>query len=375
MAVSIDWGTKIITVPQADLLQTQSTPIEVYELNINDFRLELTELLGEAPGMPFVDTHIYNPPVTVAGVTLARVLEIINGYTITFSPDSSYGVNVVGGNSNIADVTNPNNVSVRSANSAGLQDAQSLQAASFLGHVSLDVINGVSGTTFPRGTQQTPVNNLIDAKQICEDRGLSQILVVNDFTLNGGTDLTAGFVFYAEKKDIIITIDTSADVSNCTFKDLSVTGVLDNNNLFTRCEVFDATHLDAALINCGIRGTLTLGGGGTSELVNCYSDVAGGGAGQTPSIDMGGTGNSLLLRDWSGGLELINYGGGGDISLDYDSGRLLVDSTVTAGDVYVRGICAIDDQSTGTATVHDQTLTVQVDEIPNRIIPHIWGSD
>jgi len=49
---------------------------------------------------------------------LARVVEIINGYTITFE-NTAYAVNIVGGNSNISDVVNLNLVSVRSANSAG----------------------------------------------------------------------------------------------------------------------------------------------------------------------------------------------------------------------------------------------------------------
>jgi len=47
------------------------------------------------------------------------VVEIINGYTVTFE-DDSYAVNLVGANSNIADVVNLNTVSVRAANSAGL---------------------------------------------------------------------------------------------------------------------------------------------------------------------------------------------------------------------------------------------------------------
>ena len=73
MAIQIRWDTKTIEVQQADLLQTQVSPIEVYQLDINDFRLELTEIIGAELGLPFVDTHIHNPPVTVSGS--ARLLE------------------------------------------------------------------------------------------------------------------------------------------------------------------------------------------------------------------------------------------------------------------------------------------------------------
>ena len=100
----------------------QSTPFEIYELDINDFRLTLKDIEDNVGGIPFVDTHNHNTIVTVGGVTLARVVEIINRYTVTFE-DDSYAVNLVGANSNIADVVNLNTVSVRAANSAGLIQA------------------------------------------------------------------------------------------------------------------------------------------------------------------------------------------------------------------------------------------------------------
>jgi len=120
MTVSIDWDDKIIYVPKVDTTLIQSSPTEIRELNINTFRLTLKNLEDDIEGMPFLDTHRHNTEVTVGGVTLARVVEIINGYTVTFE-DGQYAVNLVGANSNIADVSNVNQVSIRSSNSAGLQ--------------------------------------------------------------------------------------------------------------------------------------------------------------------------------------------------------------------------------------------------------------
>jgi len=115
MAISIDWNTKVISIPQADLTLVSGS---VYELDIDAFRLDLKDL-EDGEGMPFLDTHAHNTEVTLGGVTLARTFEIINGYTITFE-DGQYAVNLTGANSNIPDVTNVNQVSVRSFNSAGL---------------------------------------------------------------------------------------------------------------------------------------------------------------------------------------------------------------------------------------------------------------
>jgi len=91
----------------------------IYELDLDQFRLDLKSLEDDEEGMPFLDTHRHNTEVTLGGITLARVIEFINGYTVTFE-DGQYAVNAVGANSNIADVMNVNQVSLRTFNSAGL---------------------------------------------------------------------------------------------------------------------------------------------------------------------------------------------------------------------------------------------------------------
>ncbi|MFA4871631.1 MAG: hypothetical protein WC610_01020 [Patescibacteria group bacterium] len=122
MAISINWPTGVITVPKVDMTLVQSTPIEIRELNINTFRLRLKDLEDDAEGQVWATTHNHNTTVSVGGVTLARVVEIINGYTVTFE-NGTYAVNLVGANSNIGDVLNLNTVSIRAANSAGLIQA------------------------------------------------------------------------------------------------------------------------------------------------------------------------------------------------------------------------------------------------------------
>lgn len=125
MAITIDWANKIINIPKSDMTQVQVNPFEVRELDINDFRLILRGLEDDPDGMSFVRTHRHNTEVTLGGDTYARTVEIINGYTVTFE-DGQYAVNLVGANSNIGDVVNLNQVSVRSANSGGLISGEEL---------------------------------------------------------------------------------------------------------------------------------------------------------------------------------------------------------------------------------------------------------
>ena len=373
MPTTVDWLNRIIYPDRADMIQVQVTPIPIYQLNIDDFRLELTFLLGDVPGMPFIDTHIYNPPVTVSGVTLARVMEIINSYTVTFLPDSAWAVDIVGGNSNISDRTNPNNVSVRSANSAGLQDAESLQQTAFGGQVAIDIINGVPGTTFPRGTRSTPVSNLADAHIIAEERGLGEFLIVNSMTLATET-VADGYTFTADNLSVTtVTIDPSVDITNAIFTDITVQGTLDGNNIFRSCHMLDCEYVSGSLYNCGLEGTITLGGGGQASLIDCHSEFAGGGVGQLATLDMGGMA-SLVVRGYSGGLALENYAGGGAVSIDMNSGRVIVMPDVTAGDIYIRGVSSVEDLSTGTATVYDQTINNSIDGVAPAIIPQVWAA-
>ncbi|KKR02131.1 MAG: hypothetical protein UT29_C0005G0004 [Candidatus Yanofskybacteria bacterium GW2011_GWA1_39_13] len=130
MAITIDWATKIIHIPKADTTLVSSSPSEVRELNVNAFRLRLKDLEDDAEGITFLITHIHSTIVTVGGATFARLVEIINGYTVTFE-DGPYTVNLVGANSNITEVTNLNMVSVRTANSAGLIQQSELEPLKF----------------------------------------------------------------------------------------------------------------------------------------------------------------------------------------------------------------------------------------------------
>jgi hypothetical protein len=117
--ISINWSTKVISVPQADLSLVSGT---LYELDVDAFRLELKGIEDSEEGMAFDATHQHNTAVTLSGVTYARTFEIINGYTVTFQDTGSpYTVRCVGANHNIADVTNySSEVSLIVGNSAGL---------------------------------------------------------------------------------------------------------------------------------------------------------------------------------------------------------------------------------------------------------------
>lgn len=117
MTYSVDWAARIITIPKTDTVFVSSPP-EVRSLDVTTLWQNLIDIQDDEAGVPHPDIVRNTPPLTVAGVTLARVLEVVNGYTITFE-DGLWSVNIVGGNSNLADVVNKNQVGMNTGNSAG----------------------------------------------------------------------------------------------------------------------------------------------------------------------------------------------------------------------------------------------------------------
>lgn len=158
MAISVDWVTRVIFVPQADLTPTADPSI--FELDTNAFRLALKDLEDDPnEGVPYPDTHRHNTTVTLAGVTFARTLEIINGYTIEFE-DGPYRVSLQATNNNIGDVAVVNQVSIISNNSAGLQEVNVSGSGASAEEVWNHILgDGVTARTALLGAFQALLNN------------------------------------------------------------------------------------------------------------------------------------------------------------------------------------------------------------------------
>jgi hypothetical protein len=363
MAISIDYLTNIIFVPRADLVEIQNTPSFVYQLNLEAFYREVADLQDDSLGMAYQTAVVNTAPVNVGGVLLARVIQIINGYTVEFE-DGQYAVNLTGANTNLQDVAIVNQVSIRPNNSAGLQDLGVLLQAAYGGRVYVDELNGQTGTVIPLGTRGLPVNNFDDALLIAQNNSLRGIHIMGAGEL-GSTNFGAGFIFYGDSAAVTtLTILPGAGVSNCDFEEITIQGTMDGNNTFRNCRILDIDYTNGFIYECALDGVIALGGNTQCSILDCWSNVVGTGVGAHADIDMGGSGNSLALRNYSGGIELRNFsGGGGEVSVDMASGRVVIAATVTAGAITIRGIADVEDNSTGTAVVTDATVNETLDQM------------
>lgn len=355
MAITVDWANKIINIPRADMALIQSVPTEIRQLNLDTFRRTLKDLEDDPAGMPFLDTHQHNTTVEVGGVILSRVIEIINGYTVTFE-DGQYAVNLVGANSNVGDVVNVNQVSVRSANSAGLQDLSTLLASAYQGRVVIDVIYGQSGTDTPIGTYSTPVDNIPDALIIASVQGLHELLFVRSTPIVD-EDLSAGFLLVGSSPFFTITASPAADLTNCEIRNLTVVGELDGLNVLKDCIIGDVTSVSGILDTCSI--TSSMGVNGDTTLRECYSNVPGNGF-PTLSAPSG----NLVIRDFHGSICVRDIVSGTHSLGISGEGRLIIDPTCTGGNIHPRGSpYVIDDHSGIGCIVAVQTESHKVSEL------------
>jgi len=351
MAITIDRLTNVIFVPRADMTLIQSTPTEIRQLDLNAFRLELRDIGDSEEGVVFDSTHNHNTTLTVGGVTLARSIEILEPYTVTFE-DGQYAVNLVGANSNVGDRVNVNQVSVRSANSAGLVDLEVLLASAYQGHVVINPTTGEDGVSTPIGTFKIPAKNLDDALTIATTQGIRSFTFLESMTLVD-QDYSLGYNFKGVSPYVVLTAADAANVTGCSVENMTLMGQLDGLNTITRCSIAAITAVSGFFEKCAFLSSIELNG--STSLFECY-DMADGDA--YPVFDIGA--HNLTAEDWHGDIGLTNMTAGETV-LEVYGGKVWVDATCSGGTLCIRGDCyEYEVDPAATITIKDQRRTADI---------------
>jgi len=367
--VSINWEVS----PRIILVAAPSVEITIQDLHDTLRTLEAQTEAMDDPAI--VDTAGKEP--LGGGVYVGLTLTLLNA-VIAFEPRTGpeyTQCDIIGGNAVARDAfggeispvhpTAFTQIVRTSSSSATLQELSAIQYSSFGGGVSIDVLSGYSGTEFPLGTVEHPVNNVVDARLIAEYRGFNTFFIRGDITLGAGDDVSSFLLVGDNAARTAIIIEAASDTNNIEIRNAWVTGYLDNGIIARDCIVEDLFYVNGVLFNCMINpGTITFGNGATGYMLDCYSGVPGS---DTPTFDLGGAGQALAVRGYSGGIKIINRTGTDPISLDFLSGQFVADSTITNGTIVVRGVAKVTDNSTGTAVIDDSNVVN-----PYRIADQVW---
>ncbi|MEA2038098.1 MAG: hypothetical protein U9O94_11425, partial [Nanoarchaeota archaeon] len=235
------------------------------------------------------------------------------------------------------------------SSSATQTDLAAIQFASFGGGVTVDETSSNAGTEYPIGNLEYPVNNIADARIIAAHRGFKTMFIRGNIILNGGDNIS-DFLLQAENATrSTIIINDAALTDNCEIQEAFITGILDNGIIIRKCVIQDLSYLNGVVWNCVLNpGTITLGNNSTGHFLDCFSGVPGTG---TPTIDCGGSGQSLAMRNYNGGVKLTNKTGTDSVSIDLNSGQIKLDpdpiTGVINGTIVCRGTGKVINADTG----------------------------
>ncbi len=257
---------------------------------------------------------------------------------------------------------------VARASSATTQQQADLEFSSYNGGITVDNTSAFSGTIFPTGTPRQPVNNVVDAIIIANNVGLLKLFIIGNVTFTTGHDITNFVIEGQSAVKSSITVNAGAVVDGAEFEQCTLQGTLDANAMVRNSIVNDISFFEGFFIECALDGTIVLGGTIDTHIINCHDATAGGGP-SIATVDMGGSGRGLIVRNFTGGLELINKTGIEEISIGIHEGRLVIDSTVTNGEVLVRVTGGeVVDNSVGATVIADSVLN------PTTIGVGVWAT-
>lgn len=357
MAYSVNWLTRVITIPVTDLTLISGTR---YELGMEAFLIELRRLEAtEGLWAEQILDHTNSKP-DFAGANYAAFDEVINGYTITFGPGPTR-VDVTGSNNNVVDVLNVTGISVVPSNSTGLTNIREIRSISFLGKdgkgVCIAQTTGFDSTLYPTGSREQPCKTEANALAI-SDGAYRNIFVLEPLLLT--QDYSAGQTFIGDNPLLIpITVGDVAtyplkDVTGCKFQDAFVQGELDTTNILWECVVGEITNANGFIYKSTFVGPVTVNA--NTSIEDCWISPTA--IGQECTIDFDGNAVTVIISDWSAGrIRVKNMVAGSFIGMSGTGGRLIIDVANTGGTAVYAGAIDIDDTFAASVDVLKNTTT------------------
>lgn len=233
--------------------------------------------------------------------------------------------------------------------------ATQLEANVFQGAaVCIDVLNGYPGTGYingnPIGTRQAPSDNMVDTHTILMTRGLRNVNVMSSMPIDN-IDLSDGHSFLGDSPFLTLTINPSADVTNCDIHNLTVVGELDGLNVIRDCSIGAVTNVSGIFEKCAFTSTVQLNG--DTFIFESYSQIAGG---LYPAFDVGS--NDITFRNYRGSAGLQNAQAGHLSSCGIYGGRFIAEASCIGGEIHVRGdpYEILDDSGVGCTILTETTL-------------------
>lgn len=352
MALSFDKVNQVITVLSPD------TEITIQNLlnSIREWEDELSSM-----DVPKVVSCAGKEPLG-GGVVVGLTLTLLDDWQLSFEARTgpSYTQCTVSGGNIVAVNANGSiyptaftQVLITASSSATQSDLEAIQYASYQNAVWVNPLGANSGTEYPVGTRETPVNNIQDAVSIGNSKGFKTLQILNDITIGTG-DVIIGFKLVGVSHILTnVVIETGALCENVQIESCNITGVLDGGTEINDCIVSDLVYFNGHIHNSGLVGLVTLAGNEKAVFSDCKT------IDQDNSlvIDMGGSGQSVAIPNYSGLLTIRNLNSASEeIGIGLNAGMVILEDTITAGTIIIGGNGLLMHTQTGTENVNSDGL-------------------
>jgi hypothetical protein len=230
-------------------------------------------------------------------------------------------------------------------------DQSEVSNATFAGTVTIDTVNGKAGTDFPLGNTTNPVNNLADARVIADRLNLRSYTLESSLVLDSEH---LDWRFVSGGFDHSLTLVSGVAATRGVFEFLIVNGdaggnrINIQNSLIGNLERFTGNATD-----CAIGGPVTISPG-IVVMGFCISSVAG-----FDPVDFTvlSPSTELNMRQYSGGFSLEGMqSADSKASIDLVSGDIILGATNTQGEIVVRGVGTLIDNTQPAVSVESTAL-------------------
>jgi hypothetical protein len=289
---------------------------------------------------------------TISGQFAPRYFFLTNGWRIVVdtAEDVNIGVNLFTDELDTPFITSNNStVTLRNSDSP-VVDTGIAQSLDYGGMVVVNSSIGVGGDEYPTGTLGQPASSISYAKVIAEKYGITKIKAYGSTLID--VDLIGYQVIGGNLTDVI-TIN-NANVDKTTFRQCLLYGAYQGEIAADNCIIGDEfTGMNGYFQHCGFLGNMNFDEGVECVLNDCHSQVPGM---NSPAIYLDKN-IKLSLRKYSGGLAIYDSQSGTTATLEFLVGNCRVLSGNTGGELVIRGLASLTDESSGT-TVNTTGLLI-----------------
>jgi len=237
--------------------------------------------------------------------------------------------------------------------------------------VSIDIINGEAGTTWPIGTHKHPVNNLADALTVATNRNLDEIFIHGVLTI-GATDNVDGYQFVGHEgwgAGIIFTAGCSANDTSYKYLELSGEVLSGNVMLIESCTVSVLTNFRGVMNTVAFTQSAEVTIDSWATILEAQ---AGGDPASEPEISIGTA--LVTISKYTGNIKITNKTGSNRTTVGCTGANVIIDSTCVDGSIQLLGNghleadnsgagCQVDTDGFLSMTTIDLAITTSEDNI------------